>query len=213
MRETVEYLKENVVLIGLSGAGGSGKDYLAKKYLVDRHGFLNFSLAWHFKVEACAQGLGDHEEVFHTKPPHIRTVLQIMGTELGRERYGENWWTNMTLSWIRHLHSEWGFEHWVIPDVRFPNEATAIRDCGGKVYRIVSDTPNRADKDGIKNHASETSLTDMTTQYYDGTIYNYIEHPRHNEEWLMNLNFDHIVEELQQKFIQESVVTTYGGTD
>lgn len=177
MSDLKEFLKRHVSLIGLSGAAGSGKDYLAREYFKKEHGFRNISFAWPFKVQLFAQGVGTYDEIFHTKPEKIRTVLQVAGTELGRMKYGEDVWVNQTLAWIRHLYEEWMITRFIIPDVRFPNEAVAIREAGGRVYRVISDVPNRADN-GIKDHASETSLTDRSKGYYYGTIYNYIENPR-----------------------------------
>ena len=172
MKETYEYLQKNVRLIGLSGAAGSGKDYVAK-ILCNAYNFHNWSLAWHFKTEAVTQGIGSHDEVFHTKPTSIRNVLQIMGTELGRDRFGEDWWTNMALNWIRLLHEQWGYICWVIPDVRFPNELEGIRKSGGKIYRVISDVQNRSLTEKAKEHASETSLSDDSS-LFDGVIRNYI---------------------------------------
>lgn len=172
MNETYEYLWENVTLVGLSGCAGSGKDYIAKKYFVDKYGFLNIALASHFKIEAMAQGLGTYDEIFNTKPPKIRTLLQIMGTELGRWRFGNDWWTNITLSWIRHMHEEWGHERWIVTDVRFPNEAAGIVESGGTVYRVISDREGRELEDRQKKHPSEVSLTD-DSDLFTGTIFNY----------------------------------------
>jgi hypothetical protein len=43
----------------------------------------------------------------------------------------------------------------VFSDVRYPNEANAVRDFGGKIYRI-----DRAGVGPANEHASETALND-----------------------------------------------------
>lgn len=185
MHNIHEYLWDNVTLIGLSGTAGSGKDYIAKNYFVEKHGFLNIALASHFKIEALAQGLGTYDEIFNTKPPKIRTLLQIMGTELGRWRYGNDWWTNITLSWIAHFHKEWGHNRWIITDVRFPNEAMGIIASGGDVYRVISDKQGRELEDRQKKHPSETSLSDDSS-LFNGTIFNKTQFPRRYEIELLS---------------------------
>ena len=45
MVEVFDYLLDNVKVIGLSGAAGSGKDYVAKTYFIGEHDFRNISLA------------------------------------------------------------------------------------------------------------------------------------------------------------------------
>lgn len=213
MQETYDYLKKNVILVGLSGAAGSGKDYIAKEYFCKKLNFKNFSLAWHFKVEAYSQGLGTYDEIFNTKPPHIRTLLQIMGTELGRDRFGDDWWTNMTLCWIRHLHQEYDINKWVIPDIRFPNELSAIKSCGGEVWRVISDVEGRSLTDTAKTHASETSLED-DSENFDGVIYNYIKNVPHNYVYTLETFTANIYLRLWRK-IRPKVTTTltYGSTE
>ena len=121
MVEVFDYLLDNVKVIGLSGAAGSGKDYVAKTYFIDEYGFRNISLAWHFKIDCIAKGQADYDEVFNTKPPRVRRLLQILGTEQGRELWGENVWVNTVFSWMMLFHKDWGIDRFIIPDVRFPN--------------------------------------------------------------------------------------------
>lgn len=180
MQDTYDYLRKNVVLVGLAGAAGSGKDYIAKEYFCERFGFKNFSWAWCLKLPVICDGVGSYDDVFHHKPEHIRKVLQIAGTELGRMRYGYDVWVNRTLMWVRHLHAEWGITRWVIPDTRFPNELEAIQNCGGQVWRVISDVEGRTLSEEAKEHASEVSLTD-DDQCYDGIIRNYINKPQEND--------------------------------
>lgn len=62
-----------------------------------------------------------------------------------------------------------GFPKWIITDVRFPNEAQAIVDKGGKMVRINRHEVNKDYQEKVKKHSSETSLD---TWKFDWTINN-----------------------------------------
>lgn len=59
-----------------------------------------------------------------------RLALQLMGTEAGREVFGENLWTSAL---INRLDPK---KNYVITDARFDNEIKAIRDIGGVTVRV-----------------------------------------------------------------------------
>lgn len=170
MKDIFNYLKNNVTVIGLSGAAGSGKDWIAKAYFVKDFGFHNVSLAWHFKIQCISHGDATYKEVFETKPPRVRRLLQVMGTEQGREVWGEDIWVNTMFAWMTLYHKDWGIDKFVIPDVRFPNELRAIQKLGGKVYRVTGDRLGDLTEEAW-SHASEQSLTD-DMDLYDGFIPN-----------------------------------------
>lgn len=166
-------MKPSIKVVGLSGKMGTGKDHIARKYFISR-GYKQISLAWHFKVWAIGQGLATWEEVFDLKPEMVRTMLQQMGTEHGRNVYGEDIWVNTMFAWIHTFSHYWNEHKFVIPDVRFPNEVEAIRRNGGKVYRIYAPKRNRfaAATDEQRNHPSEIALDTHPTNKFDGIIYN-----------------------------------------
>jgi hypothetical protein len=161
----------NFEVVGLSGKAGSGKDYISQNFLIPL-GYKQFSFAWHFKVWLIGKGEATHEEVFFTKPPHVRKLLQEEGTERGRNVYGENVWCNTAAEWMRVLAENCGLTKFVIPDVRFPNEVEFIQSIGGKVYRIVA--PERSANNNLteeaRRHISETALDDFTG--FNGYIFN-----------------------------------------
>ena len=90
MERLYDDLRDKITVIGLSGKAGSGKDYVAKTCFVQDRGFKNVSLAWHFKIECISRGHATYEEVFVTKPPRVRKLLQILGTEEGRDVWGND---------------------------------------------------------------------------------------------------------------------------
>jgi hypothetical protein len=60
-----------------------------------------------------------------------RYILQIIGTEAGRDVFGEDIWVSTLERRIR------GIENVVISDVRFPNEIKFVQDRDGMVTRVV----------------------------------------------------------------------------
>ena len=78
-----------------------------------------------------------------------REIMQKMGTEVGRSIH-EN-------AWVNALFNKYTNQWWIIPDTRFPNEAEAIKNRGGKLIRV-----NRNQFVIVDTHPSETSLDDYT---------------------------------------------------
>jgi hypothetical protein len=69
-----------------------------------------------------------------------RFMLQLMGTEAGRDVFGQNLWiASLEKSLKRYIdhYDEMGMESdFVITDVRFPNEIESIRNMGGKIVQV-----------------------------------------------------------------------------
>ena len=90
--------------------------------------------------------------------PEVRRLLQVMGSEVGREMFGEDFWIHQL---FKQLPED---NHVVIADVRFPNEADAIKSLGGKVWRV-----NRHNFNAVNDHKSEHA---MDNYMFDHVIYN-----------------------------------------
>jgi hypothetical protein len=180
------------MIIGISGKIGSGKDtlsivinYLADKSApdsfnrweqpVEEFTYKNKKYAENLKCMVCFLigcnriDLEDREfkekelgEEWDGLTP--RKILQLLGTEAGREIIHPNIWVNS-------LFADYTTDsNWVITDVRFPNEAQAIKDRGGIVIRI--ERPGGESHCGGA-HASETALDDYDFDIVinnDGTI-------------------------------------------
>lgn len=92
-----------------------------------------------------------------------RELLQRFGTEVGRS-------ISPTL-WVDALFTSYSEDdHWIIPDVRFPSEAKAIKDRGGIIIRVDRETFSH------DNHPSETALDDYEGFDYRIDNNNDIEH-------------------------------------
>lgn len=127
------------MLIGIVGIAGSGKTLVAK-HLVERHGYTRMRFADPLK-RMLRDGLGLSDEevdgdlkmtpnpVFSGKTP--RYLMQTLGTEWGRKRVSNDIWVNI---WKRDAALAGPLV--VVDDVRFPNEADAIRSLGGVIWRV-----------------------------------------------------------------------------
>lgn len=145
-------------IIGLSGYAQSGKDTAAdalKELGYERVAFadvlrsaiyaLNPLMPDGRRLQDVIDEMGwDSAKVNFTE---VRTLLQKMGTEVGRNLLGENIWVDTALNGLDESGK------YVVTDCRFPNEADAIISRGGRVIRIA-----RPDVVKANNHPSETSL-------------------------------------------------------
>jgi hypothetical protein len=156
------------------GYAQSGKDTVAA-HLVERYGFRRYAFADALKrialdldpiVEAppsCAPGWGvlRLSEVVDRlgwegakKRPEVRRLLQHLGVAV-RDRLDPDAWVNEVM---RQLHRETAPV--VITDVRFPNEAKAIREQGGILVRV-----ERPGVGPVNAHHSETALDDLRPEW------------------------------------------------
>lgn len=126
-------------IIGLAGPKRSGKD-TAARYLCEQHGFLSTSFAAPLR-SFCCDTLGiDFDELDATKEQTVpwldgvspRSFMQLAGTEFGRHLIHPELWVRSAMQRIERCPTA----PWVLSDVRFPNEARAIRDRGGLVLRM-----------------------------------------------------------------------------
>ena len=94
-----------------------------------------------------------------------RKLLQLLGTEAGRNIIHPNIWINALFadynakgfdykgSENKEIKGDWIYPNWIITDVRFPNEAKAIEDRGGIVIRVNRDSEleyKHTDKDALE---------------------------------------------------------------
>lgn len=103
--------------------------------------------------------------------PTPRLLLQLIGTEGGRDLIHPNIWVNSTLADYNKDSK------WIITDCRFKNEADAVKEKGGIVIRVNSKRCNQNDY-----HASEIDLDDYNNFNYvienDGSIEELVEKVR-----------------------------------
>ncbi|QMP84513.1 deoxynucleoside monophosphate kinase [Streptomyces phage Endor1] len=157
------------LLIGLSGYAGSGKDEAAKALIVGgwrRDAFADRLRQFLYNLDPWvtvspdvgvarlaklvdAYGWDRAKRTF----PEIRRLLQRTGTEAGRKVLGAQVWVDALM---RDFDAE--NEALVVTDVRFQNEADAIRKAGGVMVRINRPGVGPATDPGGWVHESEVAL-------------------------------------------------------
>jgi len=135
-----------------------------------------------------------------------RKLLQLLGTECGRDIIHPNIWVNALMSEYNCVHCRQNpcsvrhknligmkpnYPNWVITDLRFKNELEAVKDRGGITIRVdrsvhASSQENHA---GIL-HPSETSL--------DSAIFNYTINN--------NSDIDSLIEKVKEVLIKENII-------
>jgi dephospho-CoA kinase len=156
-------------IYGFIGNMGCGKNYIAEKLFLPKltpKPTLVMAFADHFKVTAiCFENL-DYHKVFGEKDEFTRKKLQALGTELGRDKYGDDIWLRVIHNWMK-VYNERGIERFIITDVRFENEVNFIKSLGGKIIKIEAPDRNlerltkesNGDENKIKELASHRSET------------------------------------------------------
>jgi hypothetical protein len=157
-------------LLGVTGRKGHGKDTVAQ---ILRTRFLWTPVAfadelkriaknlWDLSEEQVNGTLADKERVDPRWGVAPRHLLQTLGTEAGRNAHPETW-----IRYLLRTLETWERQDWeqgiadlrtgfVVSDVRFPNEASAVRRHGGTVWRV--ERPGYG-SGSYEAHASETSI-------------------------------------------------------
>jgi hypothetical protein len=133
-------------VIALSGWARTGKDTIAD-YLVEQHGYRKISFATPMRealyrlnplvntIEGDTVPLSQIVnisgwEIAKEITPDLRGLMQRLGTEVGREMFGDDFWVNIAFSQIKPG------EKVVLADCRYQNEANATATNGGQVWRV-----------------------------------------------------------------------------
>lgn len=163
------------MILGITGYKRSGKDTVAS-LLKARHRYHVYGMADPMyamvavglglvteeglasgRIRSCMMGatgkptiVVDKEAIIPELGCSLRHILQTLGTEWGRETISPQVWITRFNAWLDNR----GYPGDVaIPDVRFDNEAEAIRDMGGVVIDV-----QRPDLEGGDAHASESGV-------------------------------------------------------
>jgi hypothetical protein len=164
-------LHPRIEVIGISGYARSGKDTIAEK-LVEM-GYVRGSFADAIREalfildpqifgKSLARLVNTHGWEKVKSIEHVRELLQRFGTEVGREMFGDNIWIDYLFDRLPDGAKI------VIPDVRYPNEADAIINLGGALWRVERDGVQ-----AVNDHISDSALDDypfMNIVYNCGTI-------------------------------------------
>ena len=166
-------------LIGCSRADLEDREFKEKelseewrRYFVTKRGFTTKSYIDKSEIKKYAESTDDLGKDYLVQSEILtpRKLLQLLGTECGRQIIHPNIWVNaLFANYQIEVKSikEVGLPKWIITDVRFPNEAQAIKDRGGIVIRVnrPCKTCNKCGTHKMncrprKEHPSETALDD-----------------------------------------------------
>lgn len=163
------------MIIGLSGYAQVGKDTVAS-ILVEDYGYTRIGFADIIKKAAyvldpiitldgmrLAHAVDKYGWETAKQSPEVRRILQIFGSEIGRDLIDPQLWVELTMSAVHQN------DKIVISDVRFRNEAEEIKWKHGEIWRV-----SRIEKDAPVNvHRSETDMDSWDFDQYisnNGTI-------------------------------------------
>ena len=172
------------MIIGIAGLAGSGKDTVAR-LIAERIRTKRIVLAEPLKLAAIAmfdtygvgeaQCFGDSElrgmklgdlTLEDGTPLTLRTVLQTLGTEWGRDTINKDLWTKIGLARAQRA-LQLDFECAVITDCRFNNEFKAIRAAGGQLWHLIRhDATMVGGTKAELAHSSEADLQPTEIRYW-----------------------------------------------
>ena len=158
------------LLIGLTGPAGCGKDSVAS--IMAREGFFRYALALPLKLGLEAMfdiplSVWSDREAKEREIPWIgkspRQLAQTLGTEWGRQTVHQQIWVNRMLRSWDEVRLR-GCPRMVVTDVRFDNEATAIINAGGTVWRV--------EREGVAPVAEHVSESGVSPALIKGVVKN-----------------------------------------
>lgn len=153
------------MLIGLGYKARSGKDtvadYLEKEYSYYRHSFafqLKALLWFLFGIDDELLISGDKNTYIPLWGMTVREMLQKIGTDALRNNFDKDIWVKLAFKDILDGENQ------VFTDVRFENEAKAIKEKGGILIRI--DRDNEQLTGPTATHQSESELDEFSDWDY-----------------------------------------------
>ena len=115
------------IIIGISSKMGCGKDFITQNHIIPflenklKIKTLQISLADQIKVNVMTKENISYKDVYVNKNEKTRKLLQMEGTELGRDVFGKDIWIRYYQNWVTVLQGR-GIRAITTCDIRFKNE-------------------------------------------------------------------------------------------
>jgi hypothetical protein len=192
-----EFEVKHKVIIGISGKLGTGKDYITEniirpileKIYLEKHKaslnskkqwFLTMSFADQIKINVMTKEKVDYWDVYEEKTAESRVLLQTEGAL--ERKSNQNIWINYLDNWMK-VQGNRGFNCFIIPDLRFLNEYSYIKNKNSVLIKIIAPKRNNSrlqqESKGdslilnkISTHRSECDLDILDNSTFDLIIYN-----------------------------------------
>lgn len=148
-----------MIIIGISGKMQAGKTYVAKRIIGTSPFDVIVPFAKPLKEDLVSWGF-EPSEVWDTKPPAIRALMQAYG--VARRHQEPNYWLGRHKKLVGQVDSA---RIVVVDDVRFPNEFDYLRSLGAYMVRLT-----RHPQVFASTHESETALDGENRWDADYTI-------------------------------------------
>lgn len=150
-------------VIVISGSAGAGKDTLAGILRDQLEALDQRVLITHYAdllKFMCKNYFGWDGK----KDQYGRGLIQYVGTDIVRKQ-NRNYWVDYIIGVLRLFDGEW--DHVIIPDCRFPNEISRLKDAGFDTIHIKIVRPgfDNGMTEEQKNHESETALDGVEPDY------------------------------------------------
>lgn len=152
------------MIIGVSGLARSGKDTLAE-YIQNKlkdYKVIIMPMAKPLK-EGCRYmfGFDDRHLYGELKETYMdeygkspREIMQLIGTEFGREMICNDIWVKINYRYYTELQKKYNNLIFIVPDIRFPDEADYIRSKGKLIF---IDRKSAGLKGSTSKHKSENN--------------------------------------------------------
>lgn len=155
------------MLIGLVGKKYSGKTTVASMWNNVRNSHI-LAFGDLLKEMLLNAGMASKEELWETKTPIVRWMLQKIGTEIFRDQVDPDFWIKQMDKKIIDILSKDKNNNIIIHDVRFLNEAELIKKYHGILIRIKR--PTLIDDDVHRSEQEQNNIKCDCDIYNIGTL-------------------------------------------
>ena len=168
---------------------GCGKDFITQNHIIPflenklKIKTLQISLADQIKVNVMTKENISYKDVYVNKNEKTRKLLQMEGTELGRDVFGKDIWIRYYQNWVTVLQGR-GIRAITTCDIRFKNELEWFKSQKNTVLirihapkrnnqRLLQESNEKKDiYDILSNHISECDLDDIHDDQFDFVVKN-----------------------------------------